>query len=160
MLRTALSKRAFSNAAGNSGGRSNISGDLLTSASMGYSGKEVPKTHAEHLAALCKLNLFEDARIEMSLGRIMKTDFCTKKPHERVADEVEFNPFSLDPQQIGMGQVLTSTVMHAITMARLVRELSKIKDKDQLSMLDMGCGTGYSTLLYADLASHILSGPF
>lgn len=45
-------------------------------------------------------------------------------------------------------------------MARLVRELAKHKDKDQLSMLDVGCGTGYSTLLYADLASQILNRPF
>lgn len=65
---------------------------------MGYAGKDVPRTHSEHLAALCKLNLFDDARIELSLERIIKTDFCTKKPYERVEDEVEFNPFSLDPQ--------------------------------------------------------------
>jgi len=27
-------------------------------------------------------------------------------------------------------------------------------------MLDVGCGLGYSTILYADLASQILKGPF
>jgi len=27
-------------------------------------------------------------------------------------------------------------------------------------MLDVGCGLGYSTILYADLASQILRGPF
>lgn len=88
------SQRFFSS---NDAARSNISGDLLTSASMGYSGKDVPKTHSEHLAALVKLNLFDDTRIEMSFNRLVKTDFCTKRPYEKAQDEVEFNPFSLDP---------------------------------------------------------------
>ena len=77
--------------------RSTISDDLLLSASMGYSGKIEPKTHSEHVAALCSLNLFDDTRIEMSLQRFNKVDFCLKKPHEGVHDEEEFNPFSLDP---------------------------------------------------------------
>ena len=87
-----ISKRLFS-----TDSRTNVSGDLLTSASMGYAGKEVPKTHSEHLAALCRLNLFDDTRIEMSLDRINKADFCHKKPYEKAEDEEEFNPFSLDP---------------------------------------------------------------
>jgi ubiquinone/menaquinone biosynthesis C-methylase UbiE len=43
--------------------------------------------------------------------------------------------------------------MHAVTMSKLVNLLHERKDKDQVSMLDVGCGTGYSTILYADLAS-------
>ena len=75
---------------------------------MGYVGKVVPKTHTEHLAALVKLNLFEDKRIEASLARIVKSDFCTRKPqiqkrYERASDKPDFNPFSLDPQAIGQG---------------------------------------------------------
>ena len=99
------------------------------------------------------LNLFDDTRIEMSLDKLTKTDFCSKKPYERAEDEIEFNPFSLDPQVIGHGQVLTSTVMHAVIMARLVKLYTERKNVDQVSLLDIGCGTGYSTLLYADLAS-------
>ena len=76
---------------------SKVSVDLLTSASMGYSGAMVPRTHTEHLEALVGLNLFDDLRIEMSLNRFNKEDFCTKKPFEKLKDEVEFNPFSLDP---------------------------------------------------------------
>ena len=127
---------------------------------MGYSGKKEPKTHLEHVQALVGLNLFDDARIELSFNRLIKTDFCTKKPFEKMKDEVEFNPFSLEPQVIGQGQVLTSTVMHAITMVRLVKILQERKNQDQLSMLDVGCGLGYSTILYADLASQILKRPF
>ena len=40
-----VSKRLLSSAPK----RSNVSNDLLLSASMGYSGKEVPTTHSEHL---------------------------------------------------------------------------------------------------------------
>lgn len=50
--------------------------------------------------------------------------------------------------------------MHAVTMAHLVKILEERKTQDQLSMLDVGCGLGYSTLLYADLAAQILKGPF
>ena len=137
-----------------------MSVDLLTSASMGYSGAMVPRTHTEHLEALKRLNVFDDLRIEMSLNRLNKEDFCTKKPFERLKDEVEFNPFSLDPQVIGYGQVLTSSVMHAITMAKLIPRFQERIDVDQISLLDIGCGTAYSTLLYADLASQILKRPF
>ena len=89
------SKRMFASAPKND--RTNISNDLLLSASMGYSGKDVPQTHSEHLQALVSLNLFEDTRIEMSFNKLNKVDFCSKKPYERAEDEVEFNPFSLDP---------------------------------------------------------------
>ena len=58
--------------------RANVSNDLLLSASMGYSGKDVPQTHTEHLQALVKLNLFDDLRIEMSFDKLNKADFCTK----------------------------------------------------------------------------------
>ena len=50
--------------------------------------------------------------------------------------------------------------MHAITMDKLVNMLKQRQDTDQVSMLDVGCGTGYSTLLYAELASQILKSPF
>ena len=50
--------------------------------------------------------------------------------------------------------------MHAVTMAKLVKRLTAIKNQDQVSMLDIGCGTGYSTLLYAQLASTIIESPF
>lgn len=43
--------------------------------------------------------------------------------------------------------------MHAITMDKLVNMLKQRQSTDQVSMLDVGCGTGYSTLLYAELAS-------
>jgi len=35
----------------------------------------------------------------------------------------DFNPYSLDPQDIGHGQVLTSSVMHAVTLQQLVKPL-------------------------------------
>ena len=57
-------------------GRSKISNDLLLSASMGYAGKKQPTSHTEHLQALNSLNLYDDARIELSLDRIKKADFC------------------------------------------------------------------------------------
>mmetsp|Transcript_4455 Transcript_4455/g.5499 ORF Transcript_4455/g.5499 Transcript_4455/m.5499 type:complete len:96 (-) Transcript_4455:900-1187(-) len=88
------SRRFFSSKPPN---RTDVSGDLLLSASMGYAGKQVPQTHQEHLQALVGLNLFDDARIETSFSKVIKLDFCTKKPFERMEDEVEFNPFSLDP---------------------------------------------------------------
>ena len=50
--------------------------------------------------------------------------------------------------------------MHAITMDKLVNILKQKQRTDQISMLDVGCGTGYSTLLYAELASQILNTPF
>ena len=53
-----------------------MSNDLLLSASMGYSGKETPTTHSEHLKALVGLNLFDDTRIEVAFDKINKIDFC------------------------------------------------------------------------------------
>ena len=50
--------------------------------------------------------------------------------------------------------------MHAVTMDKLVGMLKERQNSDQVSMLDVGCGTGYSTLLYAKLASQILGTPF
>ena len=50
--------------------------------------------------------------------------------------------------------------MHAITMAKLVERYKERMNMDQISLLDIGCGTAYSTLLYADLASQILKRPF
>lgn len=52
--------------------------------------------------------------------------------------------------------MLTSSVMHAVTLSKLVPLISQFKSqKSSLSLVDIGCGTGYSTLLYADLASQI-----
>ena len=152
MFNRLLVKRAFSTKKG----RSNISNDLVISASMGYAGKENPTTHVEHLQALNKLNLYDDLRIEQSLDRIQKAYFCHKKPYENAEDEVPFVPYSLDPQVIGYNQVLTSSVMHAITLSKLVKPLELRKNNPDFAMVDIGCGTGYSTLLYADLASQIL----
>lgn len=117
---------------------------------MSYTGKDpAPTSHAEHLKALKKLNLFDDPQIEQVLGSLDKVDFCTPRhPHVRLG----FNPYSLDPQNIGHRQVLTSSVMHAITMRHLISTLLESTGKD-LSMLDVGCGFGYSTLLYARLAA-------
>ena len=56
--------------------RTNVSNDLLLSASMGYSGKDTPTTHSEHLKALVGLNLFDDTRIEVAFDKINKLDFC------------------------------------------------------------------------------------
>ena len=63
---------------------------------------------------------------------------------------VEFNPYSLDPQDLGLGQVLTSTVMHAVTLQHLLEPLLQ---RSSVNMLDIGCGKGYSTLAYAILAN-------
>ena len=59
----------------------------------------------------------------MSLDRIQKAYFCHKKPYEKEEDEVPFVPYSLDPQVIGYDQVLTSSVMHAMTLSKLVKPL-------------------------------------
>ena len=45
-------------------------------------------------------------------------------------------------------------------MAKLVERFRERIEVDQISLLDIGCGTAYSTLLYADLASQILKQPF
>ena len=120
MLNLTVLKRAFSSKKG----RSNISNDLLLSASMGYAGKKNPTNHVEHLQALNSLNLYDDTRIEMSLDRIKKAYFCHMKPPEKTDEkEIPFVPYSLDPQVIGYEQVLTSSVMHAITLAKLVKPL-------------------------------------
>ena len=66
MFNKLLVKRAFATKKG----RSNISNDLVISASMGYAGKKNPTTHVEHLQALNSLNLYDDLRIEQSLDRI------------------------------------------------------------------------------------------
>ena len=50
--------------------------------------------------------------------------------------------------------------MHAITLAKLSLLLQQRKDTKDVAMLDVGCGWGYSTLLYADLASQILKHDF
>ena len=45
-------------------------------------------------------------------------------------------------------------------MTKLVERFRERIEVDQISLLDIGCGTAYSTLLYADLASQILKQPF
>jgi protein-L-isoaspartate O-methyltransferase len=140
MLNKLKSIRPFSH-------RTSISNDLLVSASMSYTGKDpAPQSHEAHLAALKKLNLFEDLRIEKALATFDKADFCKRiNPHVKFG----FNPYSLDPQNIGSHQVLTSSVMHAITLKHLLYEIEATKDRAPFTMLDVGCGFGYSTLLYA-----------
>jgi hypothetical protein len=67
---------------------------------MGYTGKDpAPESHEAHLAALKKLNLFDDPRIETAIKSFDKVDFCTPR-HPQV--KLGFNPYSLDPQNIGM----------------------------------------------------------
>ena len=53
---------------------------------------------------------------------------------------------------MGHNQVLTSTVMHAVTMHELLTPFSASGNK-HTSLLDVGCGKGYSTLAYSMLAS-------
>jgi protein-L-isoaspartate O-methyltransferase len=53
---------------------------------------------------------------------------------------------------MGHNQVLTSTVMHAITMQELLTPFTAAA-KTHTSLLDVGCGKGYSTLAYSMLAS-------
>ena len=78
--------------------RSNISADLVLSASMGYAGKSTPLTHLEHLEALKRLNIFTDPRIESIFSTLDKIDFCQKKSVESMKEKIpDFNPYSLDP---------------------------------------------------------------
>lgn len=68
----------------------------------------------------------------------------------------DFNPYSLDPQDIGHNQVLTSTVMHAVSLQHLIKPLEAFSYQDRpIKMLDVGCGKGYSTLAYALLANTV-----
>ena len=67
----------------------------------------------------------------------------------------DFNPYSLDPQDIGHKQVLTSTVMHSVTLEHLVKPIEEYSLESPLKMLDVGCGKGFSTLAYAMLAGNI-----
>ena len=45
--------------------------------------------------------------------------------------------------------------MHAITMRRMITELESYGGK-QVRMLDVGCGFGYSTLVYGKLAELVV----
>ncbi len=56
--------------------RTEITSDLVLSASMGYTGKDVVKTHIEHADSLKQLNLFEDSRIDFVFRTLDKKDFC------------------------------------------------------------------------------------
>jgi len=46
--------------------------------------------------------------------------------------------------------------MHAVTMDHLLKPLESLLGK-KVTMLDVGCGKGYSTLAYALLANQVLS---
>ncbi len=59
-----------------------------------------------------------------------------------------------------MRQVLTSSVMHAITLKHLLLPIEQTKDIVPFRMLDLGCGFGYSSLLYAKLATLIRDKQF
>ena len=87
---------------------------------MGYSGKETPTTHIQHAEAIKKLNLFSDPKISKIFDTLDKQDFCQQKFDNNKMKWVEFNPYSLDPQEMGHNQVLTSTVMHAVTLQQLL----------------------------------------
>jgi hypothetical protein len=77
---------------------SGISADLVLSASMGYSGKKIPKTHQEHFEALKGLNLYQDQRISKVFQTLDKADFCQKQSVASMKDKIpDFNPYSLDP---------------------------------------------------------------
>lgn len=67
----------------------------------------------------------------------------------------DFNPYSLDPQDIGHKQVLTSTVMHAVTLQNLLKPLETHTGESPIKMLDVGCGKGYSTIAYSMLANSV-----
>lgn len=67
----------------------------------------------------------------------------------------EFNPYSLDPQDIGHNQVLTSTVMHAVSLQHLIKPIATLALDRPIKLLDIGCGKGYSTLAYAMLANTV-----
>lgn len=56
--------------------RTGITSDLVLSASMGYTGKDISKTHIEHAEALKKLNLYQDERIDFVFNTLDKSDFC------------------------------------------------------------------------------------
>jgi hypothetical protein len=56
--------------------RTDITSDLVLSASMGYTGKDIAKTHTEHADSLKQLNLFQDARIDFVFRTLDKSDFC------------------------------------------------------------------------------------
>ena len=138
--------------------RSGISADLVLSASMGYAGKSEPQTHQQHADALKKLNIYSDERIHTILSTLDKADFCQKKSVESMKDKIpDFNPYSLDPQDIGHNQVLTSTVMHAVSLQHLIKPLETFSQDRPIKLLDVGCGKGYSTLAYAMLANTIRS---
>lgn len=56
--------------------RSSISSDLVLSASMGYSGGKISRTHGEHADTLKKINIYEDSRIDHVIRTLDKIDFC------------------------------------------------------------------------------------
>jgi len=102
-----------------------------------------------------KLNLFTDQKIEFVIRNLDKADFCQQKSVDSFKKKIpDFNPYSLDPQDMGHNQVLTSTVMHAVTMQELLEPFKGLTHK-KTNLLDVGCGKGYSTLAYSMLASQL-----
>eukprot|EP00347_Sterkiella_histriomuscorum_P021999 403332036 len=120
--------------------RLGISNDLVLSASMGWSSKE-PQTHLEHFQTLKN-----------------KQHFCSQKPQiPGQQQQKKFNPYSLDPQNIGHNQCFTSTVMHALSLQILMEGMrQKLKLNRRLRFLDLGCGFGYSTLAFAMIADQLV----
>ena len=50
--------------------------------------------------------------------------------------------------------------MHAVTANHILPLIEAKRDNSNFAMLDVGCGFGFSTLLYAKLASLIRDKPF
>jgi len=82
---------------------------------MGYAGKSSLTTHEAHYEALKGLNLYDCANIDQVFKILDKSHFCQAKYKDGKPQSV----YTLDPQPTSHGQVLTSTVMHAISLQKL-----------------------------------------
>ncbi|TNV86822.1 hypothetical protein FGO68_gene3735 [Halteria grandinella] len=122
---------------------------------MGWSAKQ-PKSHQEHYQTLKNLNIYTDSRdIDPAFKHLDKRDFCIPKKNATNAED--FNPYTVDPQNIGHNQCFTSTVMHAISL-QVLREgiMKKLQRNRVLRMVDYGCGYGYSTLAFAIMVDNMM----
>jgi protein-L-isoaspartate O-methyltransferase len=111
------------------------------------------------LEAIKKLNLYEGNTaplIDFIFKHLDKSDFCQPKFQ---SGEPLKSVYSLDPHPTGHGQVLTSTVMHAVSLGKLLPHLNTLlaprQEKGLLKFADIGCGTGYSSMGYSLLCSQL-----
>eukprot|EP00516_Mucochytrium_quahogii_P003191 CAMPEP_0203748584 /NCGR_PEP_ID=MMETSP0098-20131031/3430_1 /ASSEMBLY_ACC=CAM_ASM_000208 /TAXON_ID=96639 /ORGANISM=" , Strain NY0313808BC1" /LENGTH=369 /DNA_ID=CAMNT_0050637373 /DNA_START=1552 /DNA_END=2661 /DNA_ORIENTATION=+ len=125
----------------------------LLDLSMSHSEVEGCKTQSELVQALVRNGVVKSPVLEAAMSTVDRALFIPVDHSAAVYAE----PYENKPQKLDgvSGSTISTPHHHAVVGQVAVAHLESLKSQEDCVVLDLGCGTGYLSLLFLEMMDHI-----